>query len=140
MLTSADKLHWNANFTFSSGLDICLQCKCTKSWTFCVWWASRLTWPEPYKKSMIYWQEEDETPEPTTKMTWSQYQSNLGFHYTSTEHPSWTPPRHWAAMHWFMQREDQPSSECIKMCIIFKKSDICLKNRIFLYDLMLFLF
>ncbi len=52
---------------------------------YCAWLVSKLTWPEPHRESMGYCQEEDERHQ-TQQCRWPEgrYQSNLGFHYTST--------------------------------------------------------
>ncbi len=68
-------------------------------WCYCAWLASKLAWPEPYRESMGYYQEEDERHQ-TQQCRWPEgrYQSNLGFHYT------WAVPQadclH-ATPHWF---------------------------------------
>ncbi len=54
---------------------------------YCAWLASKLAWPEPYRKSMVFNQEEDKTPDPTMLMTWRPLSKKPGLHYT------WAVPR-----------------------------------------------
>ncbi len=97
MLPSADQLFKDTDFIFQQDLAPAHTAKSTKSWlNECVWLASKLTRPEPYRESMGYCQEENEKQE-TKKCRWAQghCQRNLGFHTTSgvpqTDHLHATP-------------------------------------------------
>ncbi len=89
MLPSADKLYGDADFIFQQKL-------VQWPWCYCAWLASKLAWPEPYRESMAYCQEEDERHQ-TQQCRWAEglYQRNLGFHTTSevpqTDHLHVTP-------------------------------------------------
>ncbi len=79
---------WRCWFHLLAGLGTCPHCQRYQKlvqwpWCYCAWLTSKLAWPEPYKKSMGYCQEEDERHQ-TQQCRWPEgcYQSNLGFHYT----------------------------------------------------------
>ncbi len=95
---------WRCWFHFLAGLGTCPHCQRYQKlvqwpWYYCAWLASKLAWPEPYRESMGYYQEEDERHQ-TQQCRWPEgrYQRNLSFHYT------WALPQtgclH-ATPHWF---------------------------------------
>ncbi len=84
-------------FHFPAGLGTCPHCQRYQKlvqwpWCYCAWLASKLAWPEPYRESIGYCQEEDERHQ-TQQCRWAEghCQRNLGFHTTSavpqTDHP-----------------------------------------------------
>ncbi len=80
---------WRCWFHFPAGLGTCPHCQRYKKlvqwpWCYCAWLASKLAWPEPHRKSMGYYQEEDERHQ-TQQCRWPEghSQRNLGFHTTS---------------------------------------------------------
>ncbi len=88
MLPSADKLYGDADLIFQQDLAPAYTAKGTKSLfndhgVTVTWLASKLAWPEPYRESMGYCQEEDERHK-TQQYRWpdGRYESNLGVHYT----------------------------------------------------------
>ncbi len=94
---------WRCWFHFPARLGTCPHCQRYQKlvqwpWCYCAWLASKFAWPEPYRESVGYCQEEDERHQ-TQQCRWPEgrYQSNLGFHYT------WAVPQaDWlhAMQHW----------------------------------------
>ncbi len=75
-------------FNFAAGLGTCPHCRSYQNlvkwpWCYCVWLASKVAWPEPYREYMGYCQAEDERHQ-TQQCRWPEgrYQSYLAFHYT----------------------------------------------------------
>ncbi len=71
---------WRCWFHFPAGLGTCPHCQRYQNlvqwaWCYCVWLASKLTWPEPRESR---W----ETPDPTMQMTWRPLSEQPGLHYT----------------------------------------------------------
>ncbi len=111
-------------FHFPAGLGTCPHCKRYRKLVQqprcnCAWLARKLAWPEPQREYMEYCQEEDERHQTQQcRGPEGRYKSNLGFHYTWAV--SQADCLH-ATLHWcFMQKEAQPSIECIEMNILFR--------------------
>ncbi len=130
MLPFADKLYGDADFIFQQDLAPAHTAKGTKSWfsdngVTVLDWTANCAWPEPHREYLGYCQEEDEIHQ-TQQCRWHEgcYQSNLGFHYT------------WA----FMQKEAQPSIECIETNILFRSLTFLFKISFFYWSYVIFNF
>lgn len=112
-------------------------------WCCCAWLTLKLSWPEPYRKSMGCCQEEVERhPTQQCRRPEGSYQSNLGFHYT---HASPQADRLNATTRFageFIPKEAQVSIECIEINILYRSLAFVLKtsffNRFFFCDVLLF--
>ncbi len=125
MLPSSDKLYGDDDFIFQQNLAPVHTAKSTKSW-FNDHGVTVLDWPanspdlNPIENLWGLSRRRWETPDPTMQMTWRPLSKQPGLHYT------WSVPQtdhlHAALMQEFMQKEAQPSTECIEMNIPFRKS------------------
>ncbi len=109
---------WRCWFHFPAGLGTCTQCQRYQKlvqwpWCYCAWLASKLAWPEPHRESI--W----ETSDPTMQ-TWRPLSKQPGLPLHLSNATGWLSPCHAALMQYFMQKEDQPSIECIEMNILFR--------------------
>ncbi len=94
------KALWRCWFHFPAGLGTCphgqkYQKLVQWPWCYCAWLASKLTWPEPHRKSTGYCQEEDERHQ-TQQCRWLEGQPGLSLHLSSAT--GWLTPCHAALM------------------------------------------
>ncbi len=140
MLPSADKLYGDADFIFQQDLAPAHTAKGTKGW-FNDHGVTVLDWPanspdlNPIDNlwSIVKRKMRDTRPnnadelKAAIKATWASLHRN-----SATD---WSPPCHAALMQSFMQKEAQPSIECIEMNKLFRSLTYLFKISFFI-DLM----
>ncbi len=142
MLPSADKLYGDADFIFQQDLAPAHTAKGTKSW-FNDHGVTVLDWPANSPDlnsienlwSIVKRKMRDTRPNNADDLKATikgvQWKPGLPLHLSSAT--GWLPSCHATLMQQFMQKEVQPSIECIEMNILFRSLKFLFKIYIFFY-------